>query len=161
MFGAPTTQTRKRPSDYVPCLCNRLVVVAVVVLIACVIVATSVTLAVTLSSGSIRGSTSSSLPLVPESCDIPQDRRFDCFPSAPGAEMDANEERCKQRGCCWSPQESVKCYYPRGPRQVHLALTEKPDEMLVTWLKLGAANDTGLWLLLLCSCAGNVLIYLF
>lgn len=139
VFGG---DTRKQPSDYIPCRCNRMVVVIVLVLVVCVIVATSVALAVSLSSGS--SSTVTKRPVVSESCNILPNRRFDCFPSAPGAEMEANEENCKQRGCCWSPQKSaaVKCYYPGGPRQVHLALTGNPSEMLVTWLKLGAAKES-------------------
>lgn len=141
VFGGPTTETRKRLSDYVPCRCNQVVVVtSVVVLIICGVVAISVSLAVTLS----RSSDSSGSVAIADVCDVvPRDRRFDCFPTAPGAEMAASESSCRDRGCCWSPAGSVRCYYPHGPRQVHLALTGSPTEMLVSWLELGAASDSG------------------
>ena len=33
-----------------------------------------------------------------QSCNVPDDSRFDCYP-----QLGATEEKCKARGCCWVP----------------------------------------------------------
>ncbi|CAG0893077.1 unnamed protein product [Cyprideis torosa] len=54
-------------------------------------------------------------PPEPSQCeDVPEERRFDCYPQDGGS-----EESCEKRGCCWRPAEdgarmSVPwCYYPQ------------------------------------------------